>query len=65
MRKNLIKGIDVRKFTSTLRDNTNLLFLDLKDNELDERCGNKIIDHLEVSHYIADIVTDGNDDINQ
>ena len=38
VRKNGIRGEDVMSFPKSLRDNTNLFYLDLKDNEIDQNC---------------------------
>jgi Ran GTPase-activating protein (RanGAP) involved in mRNA processing and transport len=49
----------------SLVNNTNLTWLDLKDNQLTEEVGKALVDLLQKNNYIEEIVTDGNSFINQ
>ena len=65
VRKNYIKGEEIMNLKKVLRDNTNLFYLDLKDNELDDVCGQMLIELLHDNYFIEDLVIDGNMHINQ
>ena len=63
VRKNGIQGDDVLAFPVTLRDNSNLFYLDLKDNELDNEVALKLITLLDDNYFIEDLVITGNNHI--
>ena len=44
----------------TLRDNSNLFYLDLKDNQLDEEFGRRLITLLDDNYFIEDLFIAGN-----
>jgi len=52
-------------FPSSLRDNTNLFYLDLKDNFLDNENGQKLIELLQENYFIEDLEISGNHHISQ
>ena len=60
MRKNQIKGGEINQVFAMLIDNVKLKFLDLKDNDLDDKCAALIRDLLSVNYFIEDLVLDGN-----
>ena len=61
VRKNDIKGEEVRNFPASLQDNTNLLYLDLADNLLDDSVGKPLVDLLQNENYIIeDLFIKGN-----
>lgn len=51
-------------FADALRNNTNMFYLDLKDNEIDNECANKLITLLRKNYFIEDLVLEGNLHIN-
>jgi len=66
VRKNNIKGEEILHIPPTLKDNTNLFYLDLKDNEIENSCAKAFIDLLEEwNYFIEDLVIKGNMRINQ
>lgn len=64
VRKNGIKGEEIRGFPPSLRDNSNLFYLDMQDNDLDNDCATKLIDLLHDNYFIEDLVLEGNNHIN-
>ena len=65
VRKNLIKGEEILGFPKTLRDNSNLFYLDMQDNQLDAQCADKLIELLHDNYFIEDLVIEGNNHVNQ
>jgi hypothetical protein len=53
------------KFPPSLRDNSNLFYLDLKDNDIDNDCGKLLIQLLDDNYFIEDLVLEGNNYIDQ
>lgn len=60
MRKNNIVGQEVKEVFASLKQNVKLFYLDLKDNDLEDECAEKIIDLLKVNYFIEDLVIEGN-----
>jgi hypothetical protein len=44
----------------SLRDNSNLKYLDLKDNELENECAKNLVQLLDDNYFIEDLVVTGN-----
>lgn len=65
MRKNHITGPEVIQFPPSLRDNTNLFYLDMKDNQLDDDVGAKLIELLDDNYFLEDLQIKGNLHISQ
>ena len=47
-------------FLSSLKDNTNLFYLDMKENQLDNENGEKLLELLRENYFIEDLVIAGN-----
>ena len=65
VRKNDIKGEEVKNFPKSLKNNTNLFYLDLKDNELDDTVAEPLIDLLNENYIIEDLFIKGNMHLSQ
>lgn len=65
LRKNAIDGTQILNLPKSLNDNTNLYYLDLKDNEIENECAQKLIDLLRMNYFIEDLVIKGNIHISQ
>ena len=46
LRKNAIDGLQIKDLPNSLIDNTNLTYLDLQDNEIENECATSIISLL-------------------
>ena len=57
--------MQVKNLPKSLIDNTNLVYLDLQDNEIENECATQLIELLKQNYFIVGVVLKGNLHINQ
>lgn len=65
VRKNQINGEEILDFPKSLEKNSNLFYLDMKDNMLDNQIAERLINLLHTNYFIEDLVLEGNHYISQ